>query len=95
LLDEDDAKALVVLCGVIRLAEYLERGRRQIVRDLRCHADLENGWVQIETLTTGHAAIELWEAERNLDVLSQALGMDVELVEGVWIETETETPGAA
>jgi exopolyphosphatase/guanosine-5'-triphosphate,3'-diphosphate pyrophosphatase len=95
LLDEDDAKALVVLCGVIRLAEYLERGRRQIVRDLRCHADLENGWVQIETLTTGHAAIELWEAERNLDVLSQALGMDVELVEGVWIEPETERPEAA
>jgi len=95
LLTEEDKQALVVLCGIIRLAEYLERGRRQIVRDLRCHADMENGWVQIEPLTTGHAAIELWEAERNLDVLSMALGMDVELVEGVWIEPETETPDAA
>ncbi len=95
LLNQEDTKALVVLCGIIRLAEYLERGRRQVVRDLRCHADVENGWVQIETLTTGHAAIELWEAERNLDVLSMALGMDVELVEGVWSEPETETPDAA
>ncbi len=95
MLNQEDTKALVVLCGIIRLAEYLERGRRQVVRDLRCHADVENGWVQIETLTTGHAAIELWEAERNLDVLSMALGMDVELVEGVWSEPETETPDAA
>ena len=84
LLTQNDTKALVVLCGIIRLAEYLERGRRQVVRDLRCHSDVENGWVQIETLTTGPAAIELWEAERNLDVLSNALGMEVELVAGVW-----------
>ncbi len=85
LLTEEDRRALVFLCGVIRLAEYLERGRRQVVKDLRCHVDIENGWVQIETLTTGHAAIELWEAERNLDVLIAALNMDVELVEGVWL----------
>ncbi len=90
LLDETDARALVSLCGIIRLAEYLERGRRQVVRDLRCHVDIENGWVQIETLTTGPAAIELWEAQRNLDVLSKALGLDVELVEGVWIEESAQ-----
>ena len=85
LLTEADDRALEALCGIIRLAEYFERGRRQIIRDLRCHADLENGWVQIETLTTGNAAIELWEAERNLDVLSSALDMEVELVQGVWM----------
>jgi exopolyphosphatase/guanosine-5'-triphosphate,3'-diphosphate pyrophosphatase len=92
LLTEEDKRALVILCGIIRLAEYLERGRRQVIRDLRCHADPENGWVQIETLTAGgHAAIELWEAQRNVDVLSSALDMEVELVEGVWLgETETE-----
>lgn len=88
LLTEEDKRALVTLCGIIRLAEYLERGRRQIVHDLRCHADIENGWVQIETLTTGDAAMELWEAERNLDVLSNALKMEVELVEGVFAGQE-------
>ncbi len=93
LLTEADKRALVILCGIIRLAEYLERGRRGVIRDLRCHVDMENGWVQIEALTMGgHAAIELWEAERNVDVLSNALDMDVELVEGVWMEsTETES----
>jgi len=89
LLTEEDNRALVILCGIIRLAEYLERGRRGVIRDLRCHVDVENGWVQIETLTAGgHAAIELWEAERNVDVLSSALEMDVEMVEGVWMGEE-------
>ncbi len=90
LFTEEDRRALVILCGIIRLAEYLERGRRQVVRDLRCHVDMENGWVQIEALATGNAAIELWEAERNLDVLSSALAMEVELVEGVWIEEASQ-----
>jgi len=84
LLSEEDVRALPILCGMIRLAEYLERGRRQVIRDLRCHVDVEQGWMQIEALAAGNAAIELWEAERNLDVLSQALDMEVELVEGVW-----------
>lgn len=85
LLTEEDERALLTLCGIIRLAEYLERGRRQVIRDLRCHVDVEHGWMQIEALAAGNAAIELWEAQRNLDVLSQALGMEVELVEGVWM----------
>ncbi|HHB90916.1 MAG TPA: Ppx/GppA family phosphatase [Anaerolineae bacterium] len=85
LLTREDVRALPILCGMIRLAEYLERGRRQVIRDLRCHVDMEQGWMQIEALAAGNAAIELWEAERNLEGLRQALGMDVELVEGVWV----------
>ena len=85
LLEEEDVRALVVLSGIIRLAEYLERGRRQVVRDVRCHVDVESGWVQIEALASGNAAIELWEAERKLKALEDALGVDVELVEGVWL----------
>ncbi len=85
LLSKADVRALEVLAGIIRLAEYFERGRRQVVRDVRCHVDVDAGWVQIEALTVGNAAIELWEAERNLDVLRAALGLEVELVEGVWM----------
>ena len=88
LLTEGDRQALGVLSGMIRLAEYLERGRRQVVRDLRCHVDLEQGWAQIEALAAGNAAIELWEAERNLEGLQQALGISLELVEGVWMGEE-------
>ena len=86
LLNEGDADALVALVGILRLAEFFERGRRQVIRDVRCHLDLEHGWLQIEALADGDAAMEMWEAGRNLDVLAQALGLEVELVEGMWLE---------
>ncbi|MCP4168934.1 MAG: Ppx/GppA family phosphatase [Chloroflexi bacterium] len=85
LVVESDTEALVVLAGILRLAEFFERGRHQVIRDLRCHLDLEQGWVQIEALAQGDAAMELWDAGRNLDVLGQALGLEVELVEGMWL----------
>lgn len=86
LLSKGDKKALRVLAGMLRLSEYFERGRHQVIRDLRCHLDLENGWLQIEALADGDAAMEMWDAGRNIDVLEQALSLKVELVEGVWLE---------
>ncbi|MBX7236692.1 MAG: Ppx/GppA family phosphatase [Caldilineales bacterium] len=80
-----DENALVALAGMLRLAEYFERGRHQVIRDLRCHLDLAHGWLQIEALADGNAAMELWDAGRNTDVLAQALGLAIELVEGIWI----------
>ena len=85
LLDEGDADALVALVGILRLAEFFERGRRQVIRDVRCHLDMEHGWLQIEALADDDAAMEMWDAGRNLDVLTQALGLEVELVEGIWL----------
>lgn len=86
LLSDEDQTALPILSGMLRLAEFLERGRSQVVRDVRCHLDLANGWLQIEALAAGDASMEIWDASRNADVLSRALGLDVELVAGVWLE---------
>lgn len=84
LLEEDDDRVLSVLSGILRLCEYLERGRRQAVRDVRCHFDKEQGWVQVEALCDGDARMELWDAGRNVGLLAGSLGVDVEIVEGVW-----------
>nr|VFK00239.1 MAG: exopolyphosphatase / guanosine-5'-triphosphate,3'-diphosphate pyrophosphatase [Candidatus Kentron sp. H]VFK00314.1 MAG: exopolyphosphatase / guanosine-5'-triphosphate,3'-diphosphate pyrophosphatase [Candidatus Kentron sp. H]VFK04432.1 MAG: exopolyphosphatase / guanosine-5'-triphosphate,3'-diphosphate pyrophosphatase [Candidatus Kentron sp. H] len=84
LLLKADKWALRVLVGILRLCEYLERGRRQVIRDLRCHLDGEKEWVQIEVLAEGDAKMELWDAGRNADVLEKALEVQVELVSGVW-----------
>lgn len=89
LLTAEDERALRPLAGMLRLAEYLERGRHQVIRDVRCHLDPDQNWLQIEALATGNAAMELWDAGRNTDVLADALGVTVELVEGVWTEAET------
>ena len=86
LLTDEDESALALLSGMLRLSEFLERGRSQVVRDVRCHLDLPNGWLQIEALADGDASMEVWDASRNLDVLGRALGLDVELVAGVWLE---------
>ena len=92
LLTKTDKKALRVLAGMLRLCEFFERGRRQVIRDVRCHSDLRQGWVQIEALADGDATMELWDAGRNVDVLEQALQLDVELIEGVWLgETHGES----
>ena len=93
LLNDGDAAALVALVGILRLAEFFERGRRQVIRDVRCHLDMEHGWLQIETMAAGDAAMEMWEAGRNLDVLTQALGLEVELVEGIWLGKGTPGSG--
>ncbi len=70
---------------MLRLCEFLERGRSQVVRDVCCHLDQPNGWLQIEALADGDASMELWDASRNIDLLARALGLEVELVAGVWL----------
>lgn len=92
LMARSDKRALRVLTGILRLAEYFERGRRQVIRDLRCHLDLDNRWLQIEVLAEGDATMEIWDAGRNIDVLEQALSLQVELVAGVWLD-EKEPAG--
>jgi exopolyphosphatase / guanosine-5'-triphosphate,3'-diphosphate pyrophosphatase len=85
LFSDEDHRALPILAGMLRLSEFLERGRSQVVRAVRCHLDLANGWLQIEALEAGDARIELWDASRNLDVIQRALALQVELVGGVWL----------
>jgi hypothetical protein len=41
--------------------------------------------VQIEALADGDARMELWDAGRNVGLLAAGLGMEVEIVEGVWV----------
>nr|VFK80408.1 MAG: exopolyphosphatase / guanosine-5'-triphosphate,3'-diphosphate pyrophosphatase [Candidatus Kentron sp. SD] len=92
LLLPQDKRALRILAGILRLSEYLERGRRRVIRDLRCHLDEENKWVQIEALADSDAKMELWDAGRNVDVLERALKIQVELVAGVWRPENSDPP---
>lgn len=95
LLDKEDDPALSILSGMLRLCEYLERGRRQAVRDVRCHFDKEQRWVQIEALCDEDAQVEIWEAGRNVGLLAESLGVEVEVVEGVWAAADATDSGAA
>ncbi len=78
LLHRGDETRLLWLASLLRLAEYLERGRAGLVRDVQAHHD-KNG-LHLTLIADEHPAVELWDAERNaLDLLSLAAGLPITL----------------
>jgi exopolyphosphatase/guanosine-5'-triphosphate,3'-diphosphate pyrophosphatase len=74
-----DEERLRLLCGVIRLAEQLERSRDQAITEVRVSAN--GGGVALEATTNPalDATVPIWAARRNADLLAEALGRDVEI----------------
>ena len=76
-----DGTRLRVLSGIIRLAEQLERSRDQAVAGVR----LEQHKAGVRLLATTDGAgtdptVAIWSAQRNSDLLAEAIGEDVEVV---------------
>ena len=79
LAEPGDDDRLRLLCGVIRLAEQLERSRDRAITDVRMSAN--GGAVSLEPQAdpTRDATVPIWAARRNADLLAEALGRDVEI----------------
>ena len=78
---EDDGDRLLLLCGVIRLAEQFERSRDRSVTEVILD-DGEEG-VTLQAVSNGSGAdptVALWAAQRSSDLLAQAIGSPVEVV---------------
>lgn len=74
-----DGARLTVLCGIIRMAEQFERSRDRAVAsiDLSQH----NGAVTLRAHTHGaDPTVAIWSAQRNADLLAEAIGEPVEVV---------------
>ena len=63
LLDDDDTALLICLAAILRLAEFLERGRNAAVDDIIITWDDDS--LRLTLIADEHPAVELWEAERN------------------------------
>ena len=63
LLDEGDEQLLMQLAAILRLAEFLERGRNANVDDISAHWDEET--LHLTLYADEFPAVEIWEAERN------------------------------
>ena len=76
-----DASRLLVLCGIIRLAEQFERSRDRVVAGVELeHGD---GAVTLRAQTNGRdPSVAIWSAQRNADLLAEAIGEPVEVVVG-------------
>ena len=74
-----DDERLRLLCGMIRLAEQLERSRDQAITDVAVSA--RNGAVALDASTNPSldATVPIWAARRNADLLAEALGREVEI----------------
>jgi exopolyphosphatase / guanosine-5'-triphosphate,3'-diphosphate pyrophosphatase len=79
LAQKGDAERLRLLCGLIRLAEQLERSRDQSVTTVS--VGQEDGAVALEAETDpcADASVGIWAARRNADLLADALGQRVEI----------------
>ncbi len=78
LLDEGDDLRLLKLSALLRLAEYLERGRAALVKDISVRWDDKNLYLTL--ISHEHPAVELWEASRNgADLMEPAFGRTVVL----------------
>src|SRR5215218_697385 len=79
LAQDGDAGRLRVLCGLIRLAEQLERSRDRSVKGV--NVALTDGRIALEAETDprADASVGIWAARRNADLLADALGREVQI----------------
>jgi exopolyphosphatase / guanosine-5'-triphosphate,3'-diphosphate pyrophosphatase len=77
-LRSDDLERLRLLAGVLRLAEYLERGKAQRVTGVEVVADGDG--VVVCARSEGDVHVEIEAATLRRDLLVQALGRPVRVV---------------
>lgn len=85
LMEAGDEERLMQLAAILRLAEFLERGRNATVDDVT--ATWDDHQLRLTLIADEYPAVEIWEAERNAaDLVAKAFGRQLVL------ET-TATPG--
>jgi exopolyphosphatase / guanosine-5'-triphosphate,3'-diphosphate pyrophosphatase len=79
LAEPGDEHRLQLLCGVIRLAEQLERSRDRAITDVHVSANGDTVSLEPQADPSRDATVPIWAARRNADLLSDALGREVEI----------------
>lgn len=77
LLQPGDELRIARLSALLRIAEYLERSKSQVVRDVCVEL---GATVRIYAATEGDAAVEIWDANRRSGLFRKAFDREVEIV---------------
>ena len=94
----DDDQRLARLAAILRLAEFMERGRNAIVDDVA--VDWDDDVLSLTFIADEYPAVELWETERNaVDLVSAAFGRRVRVEstaapDGAAVAAHDRPPGA-
>jgi exopolyphosphatase/guanosine-5'-triphosphate,3'-diphosphate pyrophosphatase len=77
ILHPSDNERLARLAALLRLAEYLERSKSQVVQSLQ----VEMGDpIRVVTRSIGDATVEIWDANRRASLFQKAFGKAIEIV---------------
>jgi exopolyphosphatase/guanosine-5'-triphosphate,3'-diphosphate pyrophosphatase len=79
LAEPGDDHRLQLLCGVIRLAEQLERSRDRSITGVGVSANGKTVSLEPRADPSRDATVPIWAARRNADLLAEALGRPVEI----------------
>jgi exopolyphosphatase/guanosine-5'-triphosphate,3'-diphosphate pyrophosphatase len=77
LLHPDDEPRVSRLAALLRIAEYLERRKCQVVQDITVEI---GDTIRMTARTVGDATVEIWDANRGARLFRKAYGRDVEIV---------------
>jgi exopolyphosphatase/guanosine-5'-triphosphate,3'-diphosphate pyrophosphatase len=78
-LERDDTARAAHLGGMLRLAEYLERSKSQVIR--RIEVVIEDDTVRLLLHADGDPIPEIWNASRRSGLFEQAFGRSLEIIE--------------
>jgi exopolyphosphatase / guanosine-5'-triphosphate,3'-diphosphate pyrophosphatase len=78
ILADDDHERAGRLGALLRIAEYLERSKSQVVQDVNVHINGERVTIQVQS--SGDAAVEIWDANRRASLFQNAFACDVAIV---------------
>jgi exopolyphosphatase/guanosine-5'-triphosphate,3'-diphosphate pyrophosphatase len=77
-LNEDDRVRMRKLAAILRVADGLDRGRRQVVVDVR--AEIGKDLVVLRLQAAGDAELEVWGARRRSDLFEKVFEREIEFV---------------
>jgi exopolyphosphatase/guanosine-5'-triphosphate,3'-diphosphate pyrophosphatase len=78
-LDSSDNIRIARLSAMLRLAEYLERSRSQVIQSIQVEI---GDSVRIVTRAIGDATVEIWDANRTAGFFKKAFGKSLEVIAG-------------
>jgi exopolyphosphatase/guanosine-5'-triphosphate,3'-diphosphate pyrophosphatase len=87
ILEDDDQERLTKMTALLRLAEFLERGRNANVDDVAAVWDAKT--LRITLVADQYPAVELWEAERNAVSLMETAFQREIILESTAVPTTT------
>jgi exopolyphosphatase/guanosine-5'-triphosphate,3'-diphosphate pyrophosphatase len=78
ILADDDEERLSRLSALLRISEYLERSKSQVVQSLK--VEIGEDGVRVHVRAVGDATVEVWDANRRTRLFEKAFGQKIEIV---------------